>query len=43
MLDPKETENLETVLERLETVIKKLEIERISKIKELEELEITQK
>ena len=38
-----ETENLETVIERHEKVIEKLETERINKIKELKELETTKK
>ena len=43
MSNPKERENLETVIERHEKVIEKLEIERIAKIKELKELETTKK
>ena len=43
MSNPKERENLETVIERHEKVIEKLEIERIDKIKELKELETTKK
>ena len=42
--DPKEIENLENlkiVTDRYEKVIEKLEIERINKIKRLEELETT--
>ena len=37
----KRIENLETVIERHEKVIEKLQIERINKIKELKELETT--
>ena len=43
MSNSKEIENLETVIERHEKVIEKLEIERINKIKELKELETTKK
>ena len=39
MSNPKEIVNIETIMERHEKVIGKLEIERISKIKELKELE----
>ena len=39
----KEIENLETVIERHEKFIEKLEIQIINKIKELEELETTKK
>ena len=41
--NPKEIEKLETVIERHEKVIKKLEIEKINKKKELKELETTRK
>ena len=43
MSNSKEIENLETVIERHEKVIEKLEIERINKIKELKEIETTKK
>ena len=43
MSNPKEKENLETVIERHEKVIEKLQIERINKIKELKEIETTKK
>ena len=39
----KEIENLETVIERHEKFIEKLEIQIINKIKELKELETTKK
>ena len=39
MPNPKEIENLETVIEIHEKVIEKLEIERINKIGQLKELE----
>ena len=41
--NPKEIENLETIIERNEKVIQKLEIEKINKMKELEEIETTKK
>ena len=43
MSNQKETENLETVIERHEKLIENLEIERMNKIKELKELETTKK
>ena len=41
MSNPKEMENAETVTEKREKVIAKVEIEGMSKIKELKELETT--
>ena len=41
MSNPKEIENLETVIDGHEKITEKLEIERINKIKELKELETT--
>ena len=41
--NPKEIETLEAVIERHEKVIKKLEIEKMNKIKERKELETTKK
>ena len=43
MSNPKEIEYLETVIERYEKLIEKLELERINKIKELKELETKKK
>ena len=43
MPNPKEIENLETVIERNEKVIGKLEIERINETKKLEEIETATK
>ena len=43
MSNRKEIENLEAVIERHEKVIEKLEVERINRIKELKEIEITKK
>ena len=43
MSNPREIENLKTVIERHEKVIEKLEIERTNKIKELKELETLKK
>ena len=43
MSNPKEIENLETVIEIHEKVIEKLEIERINKTTELKDLETTKK
>ena len=43
MSNPKEIENLETVIERHEKSNKKLEIDKINKIKEVKELETTKK
>ena len=41
--NPKEIENLETVIEMHEKVMKKLQIEWINKIKEPKEIETTKK
>ena len=43
MSNAKEIENLETVIERHEKMIEKLEIERINKTKQLKELKTTKK
>ena len=43
MSNPKEIENMETVIRRHDKIIGKLEIEKINKVKELKELETTKK